>query len=571
MQNGFNWLTLQHESTKSTRIMKRPFLLYFFTLILCAGLEMVHAAEKKNAPCIVNFVNFVRAVEPRYEDFTDEYLYQTTANQLSQLDDYGFRGTFLLQYDALVVPAYQELMKKAMAEGHEVGAWWEITEPHVKDAGMKWRGRFPWDWHADVGFATGYTPEERERLVDTYMETFRSIFGTYPASVGSWFIDAHTLTYLFERYHIEASCNCKDQYGTDGYTLWGGYWNQAYYPSKLNGYMPAQTSQGQIPVPIFRMLGSDPVLQYDHGLDRHFQGVITLEPVYKEAGGGNREWVEWFLSAMAKSESLAFNYIQAGQENSFGWKDMKDGLDMQMPIIREMADKGLFRVETLVESGRWFKKHFPLTPATSVTVKDDFKASGMSAAWYNSRFYRTGLLWKDNSFVIRDIHLFDERMESDYLRKAGTENYCEYITPPLIDGFIWSTPAEHAGLRLVEIQNGGNTREIPVTSHTCHKDGKGSLAVTCETPYGPFRMLMKEDVLSITYKPATINWALEFTAAKEAKLPFTSIDNQVITATHKGYDYAIRLRRGSFSSSIPEFSRWCILPQKNCIIFRFGR
>ena len=30
--------------------------------------------------------------------------------------------------------------------------------------------------------------------------------------------------------------------GTDGYTLWGGYWNQAYYPSRLNSYMPAQHS-----------------------------------------------------------------------------------------------------------------------------------------------------------------------------------------------------------------------------------------------------------------------------------------------------------------------------------------
>ena len=35
-----------------------------------------------------------------------------------------------------------------------------------------WRGRFPWDWHADVGFATGYTPEEREKLVDVYMNDF---------------------------------------------------------------------------------------------------------------------------------------------------------------------------------------------------------------------------------------------------------------------------------------------------------------------------------------------------------------------------------------------------------------
>ena len=109
------------------------------------------------------------------------------------------------------------------------------------------------------------------------MEKFKSIFGRYPSSIGSWFIDAHSLEYMYDKYGIIASCNCKDQYGTDGYTLWGGYWNQAYYPSRLNGYMPAQTAKGQIPVPVFRMLGSDPIYQYDTGVGHTIQGVITLD------------------------------------------------------------------------------------------------------------------------------------------------------------------------------------------------------------------------------------------------------------------------------------------------------
>ena len=41
--------------------------------------------------------------------------------------------------------------------------------------------------------------------------------------------------------------------------------------------------------------------------------------------------------------------------------------------IRELADKGLFRVETLAESGRWFRKHYPLTPVTAVTVSSSVR------------------------------------------------------------------------------------------------------------------------------------------------------------------------------------------------------
>ena len=530
------------------------------------------APEIPEQPCIINFVNFIRQVEPRDERFTNEYLFQTTANELAQLNEYGFRGTFLLQYDALVDSAYQQLMKEAKENGHEVGAWWEITEPHVRDAGMTWRGRYPWDWHANVGFATGYTPEERERLVDTYMNRFHEIFGSYPESVGSWFIDAHTLQYFSDKYGITASCNCKDQYGTDGYTLWGGYWNQAYYPSRVNAYMPAQTSEGQIPVPVFRMLGSDPVLQYDNALDSRVQGVITLEPVYtgNGGGGGNRQWIEWFLPAMANSKSLGFNYIQAGQENSFGWEAMKNGLTMQMPIIRQLADEGKVRVETLAESGRWFKERYPLTPATSVTVDDDFLHDGRSAAWYDSRFYRIGLFWEGDFFVIRDIHLFDESIESDYLRQAGTSTQCVYTTLPIVDGYLWSTSDERAGLRLVALQGESGTEEIPVFSHSFRQTAADQLVVDQKTPYGTFTLTLNEDNITCSLRAKKkVNWAIEFTAAPKASLPFDELSAQEMRATWKGHPYAFHLQKGSFetaSSSSGKPTSWRMHPQRGKIV-----
>ena len=530
------------------------------------------APEIPEQPCIINFVNFIRQVEPRDERFTNEYLFQTTANELAQLNEYGFRGTFLLQYDALVDSAYQQLMREAKEKGHEVGAWWEITEPHVRDAGMTWRGRYPWDWHANVGFATGYTPEERERLVDTYMNRFHEIFGSYPESVGSWFIDAHTLQYFSDKYGITASCNCKDQYGTDGYTLWGGYWNQAYYPSRVNAYMPAQTSEGQIPVPVFRMLGSDPVLQYDNALDSRVQGVITLEPVYtgNGGGGGNRQWIEWFLPAMANSKSLGFNYIQAGQENSFGWEAMKNGLTMQMPIIRQLADEGKVRVETLAESGRWFKERYPLTPATSVTVDDDFLHDGRSAAWYDSRFYRIGLFWEGDFFVIRDIHLFDESIESDYLRQAGTSTQCVYTTLPIVDGYLWSTSDERAGLRLVALQGESGTEEIPVFSHSFRQTAADQLVVDQKTPYGTFTLTLNEDNITCSLRAKKkVNWAMEFTAAPKASLPFDELSAQEMRATWKGHPYAFHLQKGSFettSSSSGKPTSWRMHPQRGKIV-----
>ena len=551
--------------------MSRIFIFLVLAVFsLCMFPDKVCATEKNDDPCIVNFINFIRQTEQRWpEDYPDEYLFQTTVNELNQLNEFGFKGTFLIEYDALINPAYQELLKKAIEQGHEVGAWWEITEPHVKDAGMTWRGRYPWDWHANVGFATGYTPDERIRLVDVYMEKYYSIFGCYPASVGSWFIDAHTMAYLYDQYQIEAVCMCRDQYGTDGYTLWGGYWNQAYYPSRVNSYMPAQNENEQISVPVFRMLGSDPIYQYDSSIGNNGQGVITLEPVYK-TGGGNRRWVEWFFPAMANSESLHFNYIHAGQENSFGWNSIKKGLTMQVELVREMADKGLLRVETLLESGRWYKNNFHVTPATAVTVPDDYRGKDISSVWYNSRFYRAGLLWIKDNFIIRDVHMFDASIESDYLRKAGTTTYCEYITPPFVDGFLWSTKKEKAGLRLVSFKADGTSKEIPVKSHECVETGKDALTVFCNTDYGKFELLFNEDAMTVSFAPVSgsesLEWALEFTAVKTDDLPFTKMSDKTVSASHRGYDYDVNLLEGKFSSKDSSFADWYILPQDGRLV-----
>ena len=190
-------------------------------LALCCGCVSASAAGKagSEAPRIVNIVNFIRNIEPRSEEITETVLYETVARQAAQLAEYGLPATFLLQYDALINPRYRKLLTQDVYPGTEVGGWWEITQPHVEAAGLKWRGRYPWDWHADVGFATGYTPEERRKLVDVYMEKFKEIFGKYPTAIGSWFIDAYTLGYMYDKYGIVASCNCKDQIGTDGYTL----------------------------------------------------------------------------------------------------------------------------------------------------------------------------------------------------------------------------------------------------------------------------------------------------------------------------------------------------------------
>ncbi|HTJ11802.1 MAG TPA: hypothetical protein VL547_07245 [Dinghuibacter sp.] len=512
-------------------------LSFFLLIALVAAGEP--AAAQGAAPRIVNIVNFIRELEPRDPRITKDVLYQTVVQQVELMKQYNLGGTFLLQYDALIDPRYQELLKSLPKGTFEIGAWWELPQPLIEKAGLKWRGQYPWDWRPNVGFATGYTPAEREKLVDVYMHDFKAIFGYYPKSVASWFIDAHTLAYMYDKYGIVASANCKDQYGTDGYTLWGGYWNQAYYPSKVNAYMPAQHENQQIPVPIFRMLGSDPIRQYDNGLGNERQGVVTLEPVYR-FGGGDSAWVDWFLRQFVDGEPLAFAYTQAGQENSFTWRSMARGLELQFPLIARLRDDHKVKVETLAGSGAWFKAHYKVTPATAVTYLKDLGARDKKTVWFDSRFYRVNFLWAGDSLRIRDIHLFDERVVEPYDKEPLTGNAAAFYTLPFVDGYLWSDRSTLAGIRFAKADGQPLTGGTPkVTS-----PAPGHLHIAWPLQTDSLTIDLDERTMVIRCKTP---WYAELRTAPNAKLPFTTIKPYEVTATEDGFPYRVSTRLGTFS------------------------
>ncbi|MEO6720573.1 MAG: hypothetical protein ABIN67_09400 [Ferruginibacter sp.] len=547
---------------------------YFISSIISLGVlcsfNIIQHAKVSNdiiepPPKIVNIVNFIRLLEPRDVAITQDVLYQTVVKQVEIMKKYKLGGTFLLQYDALIDPRYQQLLKGLSKDSFEIGAWWEIPQPLVEKAGLKWRGRYPWDWHANIGFSTGYTPAERKKLIDVYMNDFKQIFGYYPKSVASWFIDAYSLNYLYEKYQIVASANCKDQYGTDGYTLWGGYWNQAYYPSKINSYMPAQNERNQIPVPIFRLLGSDPIRQYDNGLGTTTQGVVTLEPVYK-FGGGDSTWVKWFFESFVNDSSLGFNYTQAGQENSFTWDAMAKGFEIQMPLIARLRDEHKIRVETMEASGRWFRKNYKVTPPTSFSVDKDMEGSDLKTVWFNSRFYRINILWQKGKLRIRDIHLFNEKFPSIYETEVATSNECSFFTLPVVDGYIWSKPNQIAGLRLKAIVDG---KEIDLEGNdpAFTKTGTSTMHITwpLKTIEGTLEVDLSETQISMKLVSATnINWFFDLNVAEKTKLPFNEVNSKSIDCSFEGMKYLIKAGKGSFS--IPaNGSVFRISPQLNAI------
>lgn len=522
---------------------------------------------------IANIIFFIRAVEPREPELD---MVDTVRRQLELVRQYRFPATFLLQYDALIRSDYTDMLQNDLPDGCEIGGWFEIVQPLVEKAGLTWRGRegFSWDWHADVGFSVGYSLQERRKLTDVYMNEFYHRFGRYPCSVGSWVIDAETLSYMAEKYGVTASCNCRDQWGTDGYTLWGGYYGQGYYPSRRNMLCPAQTADNQIPVPVFRMLGSDPIYQYDLGLfdgeemkPSEDQSVVTLEPIYTGfGGGGDPAWVDWYFKENYRP-GLAFGYAQIGQENSFGWRKMEKGLRYQFAVLQELQRPGGVCVETLGRTGDWYRRTFPLTPSTSVGGLTDWQGKGRKSLWYDSRFYRANFYMDDGRFWIRDIHKFDEQYSERYLERTCRTHSMTYDNLPVIDGNRWSAGKIRAGL--FPLVQEGDRQPVPLTGGFSVHYPDDENAEIC---FGN-----DERRLRISCSPTCLHFSLEAPADVRLVLEMrdgvgildqSKIDTGCLRYRHNGYAYTVQISGAAQISSFANGVRLAVGRAGLSMLFR---
>ena len=90
-------------------------------------------ADKKST--IVNIYNFIRMSHQEPSEFLQAD-FDTIARQIRLLKQYGLPSTYALKYDALMEPRYQQLLRSQTDENDEIAAWWEITEPLCRRAGV---------------------------------------------------------------------------------------------------------------------------------------------------------------------------------------------------------------------------------------------------------------------------------------------------------------------------------------------------------------------------------------------------------------------------------------------------
>ena len=505
---------------------------------------------------IVNIYNFIRKAHEEPSRFIQDD-FDTIQKQIQVVRQYGLSATYALKYDALTDERYQKLLLENADPQDEISAWWEITGDLCEKAGVRFRGKVSeeFDERVNSAYSIGYEPEERKRLVDAYMDTFHSVFGRYPRSIGSWVLDTVTLEYAAQKYGITAGATCRDQIGTDGFTLWGGYPNGVYYPSRRNENIPAQAAENQLSVPVFRLLGPDPIYNFEQNLRPDLYGMVfTLEPAWLT--GRDMNWVSWMFNNLTEEDALGIGYAQVGQENNFLWENIGPGYIPQLDYLARLAKEGRIRVETMADSGAWFRRKYRRTPPMTWQASRDWdEKHNLCAQWYASPCYRIGFLGEAGQLRVRDCFLYRDEYPSRYLDHAMSNAKSTFDALPLLYPQLWMQPGQpRPFIRLVDETGSEPTGSIRFYAPS-ETEARAELTAPGGALLARFRMLPDRLILDGPY-------SLVFD-----RLPvFRKVEGARIEMEHEGFAYHMTVQTGNLVKAGPVGVRIAPVERQICLL-----
>jgi hypothetical protein len=180
--------------------------------------------------------------------------------QYADVKKYSFPATWLLQYDTF---SDTDLTHEVLSfdSNQEKGIFLEVSRKLAFDAGVTYPIYLRWSDPGAV-FLSAYSQSERRKLIDKAFEGYKKIYGTYPKSVGAWWIDSYSFDYMVSKYKIESALILADQKVTDSYGVWGGWWGFPYKPSKANILVPASNAGNSEDAVVVQWAQRDPILAY---------------------------------------------------------------------------------------------------------------------------------------------------------------------------------------------------------------------------------------------------------------------------------------------------------------------
>ncbi|MFI5265116.1 MAG: hypothetical protein ACHQT7_00010 [Candidatus Levyibacteriota bacterium] len=394
--------------------------------------------------------SFITIVNPqRISNYTKDYLGSFQA-EVNIVESRSFAATWPVTYDVLTKNDFVDSLKK-LDSNQELGIFLEVTPQFAHDSNVTYNNTDSWH-RATSLFLSGYTQTDRKKLIDTVFKKFKEDFGYYPKSVGSWWTDAYSLSYMQKNYGITGTLNVSDQYDLDGYQVWGTWWSVPYYPNSINAAEPAQNVKNKLDVVTFRWAFRDPLNGYTS--PSRFPASMYSSQDYSTIGIDPTYFDRLIQIFALQQPQNKFGQATIGGEGDLGAADYKIFFARQLDTVKNLENEGSVSVLTMQQFSSWYRKSFPdLSPNHMIQADDPLGIQNKKAIWMQTPFYRIGLVYdaKTQETQVVDARAYQENFMEPFLLTPNKQLNLSINLPFVIDSVI--KPSDSMNFSLGKLNN----------------------------------------------------------------------------------------------------------------------
>jgi len=246
-----------------------------------------------------------------------------------------------------------------------------------------------------------FSMEDKKKIVDEVIGKFYEVFGFYPTSTGSYYMDAELVNYIKEKYPMikAAVATCWEEgpkaywnANNSWYTLLdGGPWNP-WIPSKRNIHCPASDEQDDIGIVAVPHLSRDLLAVFDGPgsyYGTHPQNILRGMVYEDREIPYFKNIVDQYRSMVKYNRGYAYNMMFVGPgwmsktgrweaDYAFLLKSYKEG----MAYYGQLKKEGRAQDVTMSEFADIYRKDRPYTRPECTLWKDILYGSKRQQFWY---------------------------------------------------------------------------------------------------------------------------------------------------------------------------------------------
>lgn len=298
-----------------------------------------------------------------------------------------------------------------------------------------------------------FSKEDKKTIIDDCFGLFHEKFGFYPASTGSYFLDAYSINYIKKKYPsvVCAIATCWEE-GSKAYhtcnNSWytfldGGPWNP-WIPSKINSHIPAENKEDDSGIVAIPHLSRDLMACFDgngSNFGTHPQNVIRGMIYYKDENGWEYPYlynlIDQYRHLAKYNDGYGYNMMFVGP----GWLNKMGRWEAPYELLRQSYEDGMAYYGKLKKQGQlidmtmeefahyYRKKHPDYHRGECALWKDILYGSNKELFWYADPYLRTCLDFNQGGAMI-DLRPYAAKIPFEV--GIGTDHVYDATYPYLI-------------------------------------------------------------------------------------------------------------------------------------------